>query len=168
ILRSGIGGAPHDYLSTAVAEATSSVAVVAYGIAALLGILVAFGIHAAQARAFADRAPAVGVLRAIGAGNRWMRRRLLLESFPLALIAARLVPLTFSPLPFGIDGFALGRISSDIAARGGWRIDPADLNSYNQKLPGFSLLWSAVISVGGLSPLAHVQLIMPLLASLSV
>jgi len=78
------------------------------------------------------------------------------------------VPLTFSPLPFGIDGFALGRISSDIAARGGWRIDPADLNSYNQKLPGFSLLWSAVISVGGLSPLAHVQLIMPLLASLSV
>ena len=88
ILRSGIGGAPRDYLSTAVAEATSSVAVVAYGIAALLGVLVAFGIHAAQARAFADRAPAVGILRAIGAGNRWMRRRLLLESFPLALGAA--------------------------------------------------------------------------------
>jgi len=83
-------------------------------------------------------------------------------------IATRLVPLTFSPLPFGIDGFALGRISSDIAARGGWRIDQADLNSYNQKLPGFSLLWSAVTSVGGLSPLAHVQLVMPLLASLTV
>jgi len=78
------------------------------------------------------------------------------------------VPLTFSPLPFGIDGFALGRISSDIAARGGWRIEPADLNSYNQKLPGFSLLWSAVASVGGVSTLAHVQLIMPLLASLAV
>src|SRR2546425_1107839 len=88
ILRSGIGGAPRDYLSTAVVEATSSVSVVAYGIAGLLGVLVAFGTHAAQARAFADRAPAVGVLRAIGAGNRWMRRRLLLESFPLALGAA--------------------------------------------------------------------------------
>ena len=88
ILRSGIGGAPRDYLSTAVAEATSSVSVVAYGIAGLLGVLVAFGIHAAQARAFADRAPVVGVLRAIGAGNRWMRRRLLWESFPLALGAA--------------------------------------------------------------------------------
>jgi len=88
ILRSGIGGAPRDYLSTAVSEATTSVAVVAYGIAGLLGVLVAFGIHAAQARAFADRAPAVGVLRAIGAGNRWMRRRLFLESFPLALGAA--------------------------------------------------------------------------------
>src|SRR5437016_10327208 len=36
ILRTGIGGAPRDYLSTAVAEATSSVTVVAYGIAALL------------------------------------------------------------------------------------------------------------------------------------
>src|SRR5207249_2252638 len=59
-------------------------------------------------------------------------------------------------------------ISGDIAARGGWRIDPADPNSYNQKLPGFSLLWSAVTSVGGLSPLAHVQLIMPLIASLAV
>ncbi len=78
------------------------------------------------------------------------------------------MPLTFSPLPFGIDGFALARISGDIAARGGWRIDPADLNSYNQKLPGFSLLWSAVASLGGLSPLAHVQLVMPLLASLAV
>src|SRR5207245_3537858 len=88
ILRSGIGGAPRDYLSTAVAEATSSVSVVAYGIAGLLGVLVAFGIHAAQARAFADRAPAAGVLRAIGAGNRWMRRRLLLGSFALVLGAA--------------------------------------------------------------------------------
>ena len=90
ILRTGIGGAPRDYLSTAVAEATSSVSVVAYGIAGLLGVLVAFGIHAVQARAFADRAPAVGVLRAIGAGNRWMRRRLLFESLPLALGAAAL------------------------------------------------------------------------------
>ena len=82
--------------------------------------------------------------------------------------ATRLVPLTFSPLPFGIDGFALARISSDIAATGGWRIDPTDTNSYNQKLPGFSLLWSAVASLGGLSPLGHVQILMPLLASLAV
>src|SRR2546428_3764500 len=92
----------------------------------------------------------------------------ILTALVCVAIATRLVSLTFSPLPFGIDGFALGRISSDIAARGGWRIDPADLNSYNQKLPGFSLLWSAVTSVGGLSPLAPVPLIMPLLASLSV
>jgi len=88
ILRTGIGGTPRDYLASAVAEATNSVGVVAYGIAALLGILVAFGIHAVQARAFADRIPAVGVLRAIGAGNRWMRRRLLAESLPLAVGAA--------------------------------------------------------------------------------
>lgn len=88
ILRTGIGGAPRDYLTSAVAEATNSVGVVAYGIAALLGILVAFGIHAVQARAFADRVPAVGVLRAIGAGNGWMRRRLLAESLPLASGAA--------------------------------------------------------------------------------
>src|SRR5207244_1130977 len=88
ILRTGIGGTPRDYLASAVAEATNSVGVIAYGIAVLLSILVAFGIHAVQARAFADRVPAVGVLRAIGAGNRWMRRRLLAESLPLAAGAA--------------------------------------------------------------------------------
>ncbi len=82
--------------------------------------------------------------------------------------ATRLVPLLFSPLPFGIDGFALARISSDIGASGAWRIDSSNVNSYNQKLPGFSFLWSAVASLGGLSPLAHVQLVMPLLAALAV
>jgi len=84
------------------------------------------------------------------------------------VFATRLVPLLFSPLPFGIDGFALARISSDIGASGAWRIDSSNVNSYNQKLPGFSFVWSAVASLGGLSPLAYVQLVMPLLAALSV
>src|SRR5439155_116710 len=50
-------------------------------------ILVDFGVHAVQARAFADRVPAVGVLRAVGASNGWMRRRLLLETLPFSLLA---------------------------------------------------------------------------------
>ena len=83
-------------------------------------------------------------------------------------LGARIVPLTFSPLPFSIDGFALARISSNIAADGTWRIDPADTNSYNQKLPGFSILWSAASQVGGLSPLVHVQLILPFLTCLTI
>lgn len=87
ILRTGTGGSPRDYLSTAVAEASTSVRVVAYGIAALFAVLIAFGIHAVQARGFADRLPVVGVLRAVGAGNRWMHRRLLAESLPLAVVA---------------------------------------------------------------------------------
>ncbi|HEX9341780.1 MAG TPA: FtsX-like permease family protein [Thermoplasmata archaeon] len=90
ILRTGRGGAPRDYLSSAIGEAATSVRVVAYGIAALLGLLVAFGIHAVQARAFADRRPAVGVLRALGAGNGWMRRRILRETVPAALLASTL------------------------------------------------------------------------------
>ena len=94
ILRTGLGGAPRDYLATAVAEATTSVRVVAYGIAVLLGILVAFGVHAVQARAFADRIPAVGVLRAVGASNGWMRRRLLLETLPFSLLAGTIGALT--------------------------------------------------------------------------
>src|SRR5207245_1148545 len=76
-------------------EASASIRVVAYGIAALLALLTAFGIHAVQRRAFADRLPVVGVLRAVGAGNRWMRRRFLVESLPLAVAA-------------GVIGAALG------------------------------------------------------------
>ncbi len=87
ILRTGRGGAPRDYLSSAIGEAATSVRVVAYGIAALIGLLVAFGIHAVQARAFADRRAAVGVLRAVGAGNGWLRRRMLRETVPAALLA---------------------------------------------------------------------------------
>ncbi|TLZ68021.1 MAG: hypothetical protein E6K12_02625 [Methanobacteriota archaeon] len=83
-------------------------------------------------------------------------------------LAARLVPLTFSPLPFSIDGFALARISTDMAAHGVWRIDPADVNSYNQKLPGFSLLWAAAAQVGGISPLLHVQLLLPMITCFTV
>jgi hypothetical protein len=83
-------------------------------------------------------------------------------------LAARLVPLTFSPLPFSVDGFALARIASDIMARGSWSIDPANVNSYNQKLGGFSLLWAVTAEVGGLSPLVHAQLYVPLITCLAV
>src|SRR5207247_8583533 len=45
ILRTGLGGAPRDYLATAVAEATTSVRVVAYGSAGLLGMPLASAAH---------------------------------------------------------------------------------------------------------------------------
>jgi hypothetical protein len=83
-------------------------------------------------------------------------------------LAARLVPLTVSPLPFSVDGFALTRVSSDIAARGAWAIDEGDVNSYNMKLPGFSLLWAGTAQLAGLSSLLHVQLILPMITSLTV
>jgi FtsX-like permease family protein len=141
ILRSGVGGSPPDYLATAVGEATASVRVVAYGTAALFGLLVAFGIHAVQARGFADRIPTVGVLRAVGAGNRWMRRRLLRETGPTALLAGasgagagfllgrvlqpaanlvlfgHQVPVPFDPLPFGAIVLAVIAISIGSAQR---------------------------------------------------
>ncbi len=83
-------------------------------------------------------------------------------------LAARLVPLTFSPLPYNIDGFPLARIASDITASGAWRIDAANVNAYNEKMPGFSLLWAAVSMVGGLHPLATVELYVAVVASLVV
>ena len=83
-------------------------------------------------------------------------------------LAAHLVPMTVSPLPLSVDGFALARISRDMASAGSWRIDPASINSYNQKLPGYSLLWSAVFQVAGLSPLVHAQLVLPLVTAAAV
>jgi len=83
-------------------------------------------------------------------------------------LAARLVPLTFSPLPYNIDGFPLARISEGIATTGTWRIDPADVNNYNEKMPAFSLLWAAASMLGGLQPLAPVELVVVLITSLVV
>ena len=127
ILRTGVGGAPRDYLATALGEATTSVRVVAYGIAILIGVLVGFGVHATQARAFADRAPAVGVLRAIGASNGWLRRRLLLESFPFAVLA-------------GLLGAAIGFFTGIVLLRG------LDLIVFGHQVPiAFDLVTSALI-----------------------
>ncbi len=86
-LRYGLGPLPADYLSEGIAEATNSVQVVAWGLEILVVLLVALGLHAVQARAFADRRPTVGVLRALGAPGRWVQLRALRESLPLAAAA---------------------------------------------------------------------------------
>lgn len=89
-LRYGLGPLPADYLAEGIAEATNSVQVVAWGLEVLVVLLVALGIHAVQARAFADRRANVGVLRALGAPSRWVRIRALRELVPVAAVAALL------------------------------------------------------------------------------
>src|SRR5436853_316286 len=76
------------WMSRWAASSRTSVRVVAYGIMVFLALLVSFGIHAVQARAFADRVQSIGILRAVGASGAWMRRRLLVETVPPALVAA--------------------------------------------------------------------------------
>ena len=92
----------------------------------------------------------------------------LLAALYCAALALRLVPLTFSTLPFNIDGFPLARIASDIMATGSWQIDEADPNAYNLKLPGYSLLWSGFAQLGGLHPLTDLQWAQVLVTSLVV
>lgn len=87
LLRSGRGPVPRDYLASAASEAANSVRVVAIGLAGLIGALVALAVHSVQARAYADRSTTVGVLRAMGATDRWMRARAALEALPLAAAA---------------------------------------------------------------------------------
>lgn len=107
ILRTGVGGSPRDYVATAVGEATTSVRVVAFGIAGLFGLLVAFGLHSIQARAFSDRLLAVGVLRTVGASNGWLRRRLMAETLPISVLAGA--------LGAGV-GFLLGKVLQPAAS----------------------------------------------------
>ena len=102
-LRYGQGTLPLDYLTEGLNEATNSVRVVSLGLIALLGLLVAFGVHAVQARAFEDRKAAMGVLRAIGAGGNWIRARIFLETLPLAILA-------------GVVGAALGFLLASVLA----------------------------------------------------
>lgn len=83
-LRYGLGSLPLDYVAEGVAEASNSVQVVAWGLETFVLLLVALGIHAVQARAFADRRPTVGVLRALGAPSVWVRAQALREVMPLA------------------------------------------------------------------------------------
>ncbi len=80
-------------------------------------------------------------------------------------LAFRLVPLLFSPLPFNIDGFPLARIAQGIGSTGAWRLNPADVNSYNLKMPVYSFLWSVVAQLGGLNVLTGLQAVMPFLTS---
>ena len=105
-LRYGQGPLPLDYLAEGLNEATASVRVASLGLVLLLGLLVAFGVHAVQGRVFADRRSSVGILRAVGAGGSWMEKRLLAEILPMALAAGVvglglgwLVTLILSPLP---------------------------------------------------------------------
>lgn len=78
------------------------------------------------------------------------------------------MPLTFSPLPYNIDGFPLARIADQITASGSWRIDPASPNAYNQLMPVYALVWSTVSQVGGVDPLAFLQAVMPFFLATAV
>lgn len=89
----------------------------------------------------------------------------LVASLYCIALAFRLVPLLFSPLPFNIDGFPLAKIAQEMGAAGTWRVNPADVNSYNLKMPVYSFLWSAIAQLGGLDVLTGLQAVMPLLTS---
>ncbi|HLE54095.1 MAG TPA: hypothetical protein VI999_02475 [Thermoplasmata archaeon] len=89
----------------------------------------------------------------------------LVASLYCIALAFRLVPLLFSPLPFNIDGFPLAKIAQGMTASGAWRLDPSDVNSYNLKMPVYSLLWSAVSQLGGLDVLLGLQFVMPFVTS---
>ncbi len=77
-------------------------------------------------------------------------------------LALRLVPLTFSPLPYNIDGFPLAHIAAQITSTGSWQIHPQDPNAYNEMMPVYSLVWSSASQLAGLDPLAYLQTVLPL------
>ena len=143
-LRYGLGPLPPDYLAEGIAEATNSVQVVAWGLEALVVLLVALGIHAVQARAFADRRANVGVLRALGAPSRWVRLRALRESVPVAVLAA---------LVGGALGFAAALLLTPNAALVAFghevrvSLDPVDV----------ALVVAAVVAVSVVSELVLLQ-----------
>jgi FtsX-like permease family len=86
-LRGATGALPPAYLAEALTEATNSVQVVALGLGILVAAMVASALYAILARGFAERREAIGILRSMGAGRRWIEARLLRESLPYTAAA---------------------------------------------------------------------------------
>ena len=86
-LRGATGALPPAYLAEALTEATNSVQVVALGLGILVAAMIASALCAILARGFAARREAIGVLRSMGAGRRWIGARLLRESLPYMAVA---------------------------------------------------------------------------------
>ncbi len=82
-------------------------------------------------------------------------------------LTLRLVPLFGSNLPL-IDGFPLARIARDVQDTGRWTIDDADVNSYNQRMPVYPILWALASLLGGVDVLRGLALVMPFVTSLAV
>ena len=84
----------------------------------------------------------------------------LVASLYALALALRYVPLTFSPLPFNVDGYPLAWVSRGINTTGIWQIEPG-VNRYSELMPLYPLVWSTVSQLGGLSVLGDFQAIMP-------
>ena len=84
----------------------------------------------------------------------------LLAALYAVAVALRYVPLTFSPMPFNVDGYPLTWVSAQIGATGSWQIQ-ADVNRYSQLMPLYPLVWSVVAQLGGVGVLSAFQAVMP-------
>ena len=146
-LRYGLGRLPLDYVAEGVTEASNSVQVVAWGLEVFVLLMVALGIHAVQARAFADRRATVGVLRSLGAPATWVRLRALGELAPLAAAAGLLGSV------LGFLGAAVLTPSAAIVAFGHEvrvALDPVSLLSVAAAVFLVSLLSELVLLQGAL------------------
>ena len=143
VLRFGSAPIPRDAVAAAMSIATNSVLVVAVGLAAFVGLLVALAIHGVQARAFADCRKTVGVLRVLGAGHGWIRARTMAEGLPVAVAAAVLGTILGAAL-----GLALRPVTSFVffGHEVGAAIDPI----------AYALVVALVVLASALSSLALV------------
>ncbi len=79
-------------------------------------------------------------------------------------LAVRLVPATFSPMPYNIDGFPLVKISENIIQNQGHNFSSdVSLIDYNSKMPVFSLLLATFSLFTGVPSLQLVQFFVPLI-----
>ena len=70
------------------------------------------------------------------------------------------MPLTFSTMPFNVDGYPLTWVSAQIGATGSWAIH-AGVNRYSELMPLYPLVWSVVAQLGGVGVLSAFQAVMP-------
>ncbi|MCK4717158.1 MAG: hypothetical protein KAT70_00705 [Thermoplasmata archaeon] len=105
-------------------------------------------------------------LREFPRRDRW----LILSMGALLLLAflVRLIPASFSSLPYNIDGFPMARIAEDIMETGRWKVGGTGLIMYNSKMPGMPMLIAAISSLTRAEPITTIRYLVPLIGAAAV
>lgn len=95
----------------------------------------------------------------------------LLALFVIGL-SVRVIPLTFSDLPYNIDGFPLVRLTQDIIDDGHWTMSYPEGTSntliYNSKMPIFSLIMAEFSLMLGIPPMEVIPFTLAIIASTAI
>lgn len=89
-------------------------------------------------------------------------------SLLLIALLVRLIPASFSSLPYNIDAFPMARISINIMESGYWGYGGSGLVLYNSKMPVLPGLIAIVSEATGAHPFVVIRFLIPIIGATSI